>query len=1141
MREKLIDFLKKELIGPDPCPPFIQETGEEILINEPPRLRYSAGILFPQKSEEQDVDKNDENEEKQFSEIPEFKEEHEVNPPDMDTESSGDLEDSPDHTDNTLNLTNSYLPSAMGFSCFLNIPETGFLIKVKAGMYSLKDFSYSDKNGNIINKSGYAREPIENEIKVEKKNLPDEKVRVREFSVKQNGEETNLVVHVRNRSPKSKWSIYNQLFTFSLINKSISSSERIDNENCFFQTEFSVKAYDNSPCFLPYPERKTQCINEDDRANELLYRKKKTYAIGHGCSPIWIEKNEEVIEIKTEVIPLHEVKPIMPSSFPDLNLSMYDFSDKGNEESQAENLILLCDKYEKWINTQKKIASKLEEELKQTALLHISNCIKCLSRMREGVNLLKSNPKVKKAFNLMNRAMLLQQLHYSIPLREWKKNEGGELILENVTNFRPIIEDPKSWPDWDDEKKENTKLGRWRPFQIAFIIMNLKAMDSSEDEERSTVDLIWFPTGGGKTEAYLGLTAYAIFLKRLKNKLDNGTTVLMRYTLRLLTAQQYQRAASLIAACDLLRKEREDELGKDRITVGLWAGLGLTPNKRQQAIAAWNDLYRGQSNENPFIILKCPWCGAKMGQIRINGQSRVKGYYHRRQPSTIIYKCDNNECEFSTPDYPLPLMVIDEDIYASPPSMIVGTVDKFALLPWKPEARSLFGFRNDGTRVMPPELIIQDELHLISGPLGSMVGHYETLISELCVNPENANGAKIVASTATISRAKQQCHSLYNCGEANVFQFPPQCLESGNSFFAYEDVKTQGRMYAGVYASSGISNIMAQIRVTASLLQGTKTISVSDEQERDPYWTIIGYFNSLRELGHAATLVSADIPQYMDAIRLRKGIRKDESRDPRRFIYKSIELTSRIPSCDIPQALQALEVKYPFKDKNYPVDICLATNMISVGVDVQRLGLMTIIGQPKTTSEYIQASSRVGRSKEGPGLILTIYNASKPRDRSHYEHFHFYHSKLYSYVEPTSITPFSAPVRERALHAILVGFIRYYYDEYRNYPQPFPKKDALDRIKQIISNRIKGISEDELELAMILFNERFEEWKNHLPPKYGDFAPPTAELPLMYPAGSIPLEDWEGKSWPTPTSLRNVDASCEASVISNYMVFENEE
>lgn len=268
---------------------------------------------------------------------------------------------------------------------------------------------------------------------------------------------------------------------------------------------------------------------------------------------------------------------------------------------------------------------------------------------------------------------------------------------------------------------------------------------------------------------------------------------------------------------------------------------------------------------------------------------------------------------------------------------------------------------------------------------------------------------------------------------------------------------------------------------------------------------------------------------------IRKGIRKEGEKDSRRFINKAIELTSRVSSVEIPQKLQELEINYPQSDENLPVDICLATNMISVGVDVQRLGLMAVVGQPKTTSEYIQATSRVGRSKEGPGLVVVIFNTAKPRDRSHYEHFYSYHSAIYSHVEPTSVTPFSAPVRERALHAILVGLVRYFGSvENRKSPQPLPAKQVFDSATEVIRERVLTVDLDELELTLRLLKERIEEWVRYLPPKYGDFYQQADELPLMYPAGTSPPEEWQLKSWSTPTSLRNVDASCDAAVLARY-------
>ncbi|GAK56012.1 hypothetical protein U27_02973 [Candidatus Vecturithrix granuli] len=1048
---------------------------------------------------------------------------------DIETRDSGSLDESSDIDDDTLNLANSYLPSAMGISCFLDIPKEGFRITITAGRYKIGDVAVPDKDGNPITKRGYLREPLDTEISIPRSVLPTQKKRSCNFDIQKDNKSIDLILNITNRTPTTQFDETRQLYTFSLINNLKSSNSRVDTDDCFFQVGFTVRAQEATPCFLPYPSSKSTSQNEDERSVRLLYRHHHTFAIGHGCAPSWgIEPGEQrASEIQAEILPTFEIQPILPTKFDDITLKMYDMSDYGESDSLTSNLSALCQKYEAWITEQETaIASEiLSEELHQTAERHIQQCKTCLNRMRRGIALLKTDQKVRKAFQLMNRAMLMQQLRYGIKLREWNVNEDQSLSLTPIEY--PDIHHPDTWPK---------KLGSWRPFQIAFILMNLQSMISPDDEERKLVDLIWFPTGGGKTEAYLGLTAFTIFLKRLCDSFDSGTTVLMRYTLRLLNAQQYQQAASLICACELIRKEHEHELGTERITIGLWVGQSLSSNRRDEAVRVLKKMGQGDTKENPFIMLKCPWCGAKMGPVHVKGNHcRVQGYQTSRKPSTVIFQCHNEECKFSDKSFNLPLLVIDEDIYESPPTLVIGTVDKFAMLPWKSEARSLFGFRQD-ENLSPPELIIQDELHLISGPLGSMVGHYETLISELCVNRtvQPHIRPKIVASTATISRAREQGHALYNCGRENVFQFPPQCINAGESFFAYEDKDAKGRIYVGVHATGYSSHATTQVRVISALLQGCKSATVNAEEERDPYWTIVNYFNSLRELGHAATLVSADIREYLNAVWIRSHIHKTDEGDPRRFINHAIELTSRVSSGEIPDTLQALEVSYPRTEKQYPVDICLATNMISVGVDVPRLGLMTVIGQPKTTSEYIQATSRVGRSQEGPGLVVVIYNPGKPRDRSHYEHFWSYHSTIYSQVEPTSVTPFSAPVRERALHALLVGFIRYWSKNNRTSPTPLPQHELTQEIFRIFEQRVKAIDPDEANLTMNLLKERLDEWERYSPAKYGDFSKPTEELPLMYPAGTSPHDEWNKKAWSTPTSMRNVDVTCEAVVVSRY-------
>lgn len=1122
MRDEILKFIKQELIGPDPVKPHIQANGEEILINEPPRLRYGAGILFPRAVTFEKADSTSADENTVLEKVEEEKKN--IDDP-VKTEDSKAPVDMSEDFEEEIGLANSFLPSAMGFSCFSKIPKDGYKVKVNVAVYEIKEYSYTKEDGKTVTRKAYYRIPLDQEFTLTASEIPLQSGKFFDkVIVDKEGKEINLKLNIRNRTHGENYGENIHLLTFTLINLNKGGTENIKNEDCFFQVSFSVS--DDEKCFCPYKAASAKTDKEDEKSNLLLFRKKKTFAVGHGCSPAWNDNDIDFTDvITTEAIPSYEIKPIFPNELKSVELKMFDLSDLSDKDITA-NLIKLNSEYEWWITKQEVIANtELKDELLETALRHIESCRLCLSRMKEGVQLLNSNEKVNRAFRLMNRAMLLQQLNYSIETRSWNLDRG------NITGLKDAL-----IPDINDSSTWKQGLGSWRPFQLAFILMNLNSMLDADHTDREMVDLIWFPTGGGKTEAYLGLSAFTIFLKRLKDKKDSGTTVLMRYTLRLLTAQQFQRAASLICACDKIRKENEEELGTPRITIGLWVGSDSTPNKRNVAMKAFQIMEQGREEENPFIVLKCPWCGAQMGYLKEARTNKVKGYKRRKigTKETIVYQCDNKQCDFSKADFNLPLVVIDEDIYDNPPTLLIGTVDKFAMLTWRPEARTLFGFRGNERPFSPPELIIQDELHLISGPLGSMVGLYETMIEELCT--ANNTKPKIIASSATISRAKEQINSLYGRGTNNVNIFPAQCLSAGDSFFAYEDSESKGRIYTGIFASALPSHATAQVRVLSALLQSVKSIPVADEKLRDPYWTALTYFNSIRELGHAATLIRADIREYMNSIWIRKSIKADE----RRFINRDIELTSRINSNDIPEYLEQLLKSWTGDKSEYPVDVCLATNMISVGVDIPRLGLMTVIGQPKTTSEYIQATSRVGRSKKGPGIVFTIYNCSKPRDRSHFEHFQEYHSKIYSKVEPTSVTPFSAPARERALHAILIGLIRLYStDQSTNSPRPFPNNEVIERVTQIIYGRVNLIDEEEYEKTMELIEEKLEYWKNELPMIYGNFGQIT-DIPLMYPAGTNPPEDVKARAWSTPTSMRNVDSTCEAYVIpAEYINIDN--
>jgi hypothetical protein len=760
VREQIIDFLRRELIGPDPIVGQVQENGEEIITRDPPRLRYSAGVLFPRNSNavvSQDLSPGD------------HSDDHSYTPETPEIEAAGatawkeDFDDEEEAIeDDSVSLANATLPSAIGFSCFAELPETEFLIRVSAATYRSEKSTYTDSQGNQRPDRRFLRTPLQAVIAVDAGEFKADRITSWQRDVLSDGQPSGLQVRILSRPRKS--SVANlrlRILTFSLVNTFVSPG-RPESDQCFFQVGLVVRGKGDSNCFLEYPEREGEerWHDKEERALALLYRHRKTFAIGHGCAAEWLGQGERAVEIRTETLPVHEVKPIVPSRISGLEISMAML---GNEQQRSESLAvlrLLCTRYEDWIGERETElqSTQLKEEYRDAARSNISDCRKCLGRMRTGVGLLEKDPLVYKAFSLANTAMLMQQLHYGAALREWKSDEGKLTIAPWI---RP------------DYTKPPEGKGRWHPFQIAFILMNLEGIADPERPDRGIVDLIWFPTGGGKTEAYLGLSAFTIFLRRLRKSSDAGTTVLMRYTLRLLTAQQFQRAASLICAMERIRVTSGGSLGEDRISIGLWVGRSLTPNKRQDAVAKLAKLNDGRSSENPLIVLKCPWCGAQMGPSGDQGQ--IQGYEKSRNPVTVIFKCKYRDCEFSRE--PHPLVVIDEDIYSSPPTLLIGTVDKFAMLPWRPEGRALFGI-GSAKGHSPPDLVIQDELHLISGPLGSMVGHYETLLDELCSRKSGARRirAKVVASTATICRAPDQVKALYN---RDVCLFPPQCLRAG--------------------------------------------------------------------------------------------------------------------------------------------------------------------------------------------------------------------------------------------------------------------------------------------------------------------------------------------------------------------------
>lgn len=711
--------------------------------------------------------------------------------------------------------------------------------------------------------------------------------------------------------------------------------------------------------------------DEDLRTSALLYRDVRSFAAGHGCAAVWRPTAEpRVSEVRTEFLPESELLRARPGAAGRSDLRMA-FLAEGSTEMVVASLRGLVSAYREWITDQRARLAELDGLLRETGEGHLDTAERIADRIDAGVDHLQLDDTSMQAFRLANRAMHLQRNR-----QDWVR--GGA----------------------NGPASENDQV--WRPFQIAFILLNLPGIADRDSDDRRVADLLWFPTGGGKTEAYLALIAFTILRRRLVDSDSQGVAVIMRYTLRLLTIQQFERATMLICSLETLRSAAPD-LGQIPFTIGLWVGKKATPNTLEDARKALRKLGRGETldEENPVQLTTCPWCNAP---LRANTNYSVVSHPHEH----LVIACGNAPCAFSTG---LPVHVVDEDIYRARPELLIGTVDKFARMPWKAEVVRLFGQGTDHR----PELIIQDELHLISGPLGSIVGLYEAAIDAACSRPET-NGRssvpKVIASTATIRRARQQVRAIF---DRDVAQFPPPGLDPDESFFATRSDRSElgSRLYIGAMAP-GTSHATLLIRVYAALLQAAEGLDAGDDV-RDPYWTLIGYFNSLRVLGGAYLQVNDDVRARLAVIAGRSG------GSPRK-INEPSELTSRVPSSEIPERLKNLEHSLPSVEGRSIDDVVLATNMISVGLDVDRLGLMAVMGQPQSSSEYIQATSRVGRKH--PGLVITLYNSARSRDRSHYEGFMPFHQALYRAVEASSVTPWAARARDRGLHAVLASIAR---------------------------------------------------------------------------------------------------------------------
>lgn len=1125
LRQELIDLVEREILGPAGGP---EEEVDERRVQD----RYLVGCLAPKDS----------------MTVPE----------EMDDTAIG-LDDLSDdgQADSRPTERATFLQSSFGFTFIVGNDAPPLRIGARWGLYT------REESINAVNKEGnpkliWRRKPIEeswDNVDTNCAELGGYELFRSDFG------KVVIQAHAKPFGAARIVSVY-------LVNEQQSPRKNKD-QAWLFQPELYVEAMDGSPVFRKRPSSLSSSWRErpadhEDLVMQMLYRDHVEFAVGHGVS-VHAEMSDNspqsAVRLCSRIIPKHEVArqtPPTAQDYPKLEGLVLDMKDLAFTESYdfSSKLVALPEAYKDWITKQK---IRIEEPAaglvgyERIANESLDMCKNAMERIKKGIDLICSDASAADSFRFANRAMWLQRVR-SIMADNARK--GVTLSFE------------------DADVAENRT---WYPFQLGFILLNLVGVTDLASDERCSgpdaiLDLLWFPTGGGKTEAYLGLAAYTMGLRRRQGEVAGrpgqyGIAVLMRYTLRLLTIQQFQRASTLICACEVIRREKPELWGEEPFRIGLWVGSNATPNTNSESEEWVKDRrdsskmhFHPKRRGSPAQLTHCPWCGAKIDPGKhIEVESFEKGH------GRTLFMCPDPsfQCPFTSKNSDregIPAMVVDEEIYRRLPALLIATVDKFAQMPWKGETQNLFGRVNGlcerhGFRsphisdsdshparhgmpkaktvnmgpLRPPDLIIQDELHLISGPLGTLVALYETAVDALCswdVNGKTVH-PKIIASTATIRKAADQGRLLF-ARKINVF--PPQGLDAGDNFFSLRREPSEehpGRIYLGVMAP-GIRLKAALIKVYSALLASAQVMLDRYGSPADPWMTLVGYFNSIRELAGMRRLVEDDISSRLKAM--------DKHGLAKRKISQPEELTSRRSSEDIPDILNRMEISFgtqtasaPRRGSSGPIDTLLATNMLSVGVDVQRLGLMVVAGQPKATAEYIQATSRVGRKE--PGIVVTVFNWTRPRDLSHYERFEHFHDTFYKHVEALSVTPFSARALDRGLSGVLVALARLTSEEFNHNHKAievYKNPDFIKRIESLIVSRAFSItgSKDIADQTAALLKQRLAFWEKEATKSK------TSGAPLHYhkekpPIGAPLLSNAEDGAWGLFTclnSLREVES-----------------
>ena len=675
--------------------------------------------------------------------------------------------------------------------------------------------------------------------------------------------------------------------TVMLVNRRQAARRRYADVGYAFQARIELRCAEG---FMPrFDLSGMATADEDRRLADLHYRDVAEYAVGRNTAAGWTPNSDGAVGATwTDPLPQAEVERVEPNTGIDgVEWGMMALAERATAgpEALATALRELPRRYEQWIVEQSaSIAVIPGAGRRDTAQGLIRAMRGARDRITVGIRLLSDDALARRAFQAMNEAVA-----------------------------RAAI-----------QRDPGTPTPRWRPFQLAFILLNLSGLADKRHEDREVVDLLFFPTGGGKTEAYLGLAAWTIAHRRLTNsgKLGAGVTVLMRYTLRLLTLDQLARAAGVMCAMELMRGEPawmeggKALLGDWPIEIGLWIGSAASPNRlggrgnNDPATAAKRvERYRRDKRETaPAPLKACPWCGTPFDKESFACKPTAIA------PKRMEIRCASLDCPFGG-DGKLPVLTVDEEIYRRLPAFLIATVDKFAGLPWLGEAGAFFGHvdreddwgfygANDsprdgrrmfnGAKLDPPDLIIQDELHLISGPLGTVAGLYETALDRLAtrITEDTRIRPKIVASTATVRRAHHQIQALFDREKTEIF--PPPGPNRRDSFFAHTVPSTDmpARLYVGLVAQ-GKGPKLVFLRALTTLLAAGMEARQENGDAADPYMTAVCYFNALRELGGARRIVEDEVKARLNGYGAQRR-RRDPIDKPfaDRNIGQPMELTS---------------------------------------------------------------------------------------------------------------------------------------------------------------------------------------------------------------------------------------------------------